>query len=80
LAKTPTTLEVDVAKMNGCNAFHEAMLKAQGKERMVPKTFARNNLAKGGVNKDLSGGATSGVKQQLRKGKASSSPKNYTKV
>lgn len=66
-----------MAKMNGCNAHMggtNAAAGSQGGGRMVPKSFARNGLSKGGVNKDLSGGATSGVKQQLKAGKASAGP------
>jgi len=66
-----------MAKMNGCNDHMggtKSDARAQGSNRMTPKSFARNNLSKGGVNKDLGGGATSGAKQQLPAGKASSSP------
>lgn len=66
-----------MAKMNGVNAHMGGMKGdggAQAGGRVAPRTFARNGLSKGGVNKDLGGGATSGVKQGLRAGKASSSP------
>jgi hypothetical protein len=58
------------AKMGGLEKSYYDKLKAQGKGRIVPKTFARNNLSMGGVNKDLGGGATSGVKQALPAGRA----------
>ena len=43
-------------KMNGCN---EGMAAPSGSyaKRMNPNDFARNNLAKNGVNQDLGGGA-----------------------
>ncbi len=66
-----------MAKMNGVNAHMGGMKGDGGPQsggRMAPRSFARNGLSKGGVNKDLSGGATSGVKQQLRAGKASAGP------
>lgn len=63
------------AKMNGANAHFHAMRKSQGTMRVTPGTFARNGLSKGGVNKDLGGGATSGVKQGLSAGKASADSK-----
>jgi hypothetical protein len=37
---------------------YQVKLKPQGAGRMNPSQFARNNLAQGGVNKDLGGGAT----------------------
>jgi hypothetical protein len=66
-----------MGKMNGCNDHMGGTrgdARAQGRSRIAPSSFGRNNLSKGGVNKDLGGGATSGVKQGLRAGKASSSP------
>jgi hypothetical protein len=62
-------------KMGGCNDHMGGMKsngEAQGKGRVSPKTSCRNSLSKGGVNKDLGGGAKSGVKQKLAAGKASS--------
>lgn len=66
-----------MAKMNGCNSHMGGTgcsSASQAKGRMAPSSFARNGLSKGGVNKDLGGGAKSGVKQALPAGKASSSP------
>lgn len=66
-----------MAKMNGVNAHMGGTSGSAGPQaggRMSPKSFARNGLSKGGVNKDLGGGARSGVKQGLAAGKASSSP------
>lgn len=57
-----------MAKMGGCNAHYYDTLKAQGKTRKTPGEFARNGLSKGGVNKDLGGGAKSGAKQGLKAG------------
>jgi hypothetical protein len=51
-----------MAKMNGCNEDYKVKLVAQGKGRVAPSSFARNDLAKGGVNKDLGGGAKSAGK------------------
>lgn len=66
-----------MAKMNGCNYPHEAMKKSQGTNRATPGTFARNNLAKGGVNARLTksggsvkpGGASQGKHHLMPKGK-----------
>lgn len=59
-----------MGKMNGCNAQFETMKKAQGKNRVTPGTFARNQLSKGGVNKDLGGGAKSGSGGSVKSGGA----------
>jgi len=61
-----------MAKMNGCNDHMggtKSDARAQGSNRMTPKSFARNNLSKGGVNKDLGGGATSGLNNNSLLGK-----------
>jgi hypothetical protein len=58
------------AKMGGSEKSYHDKLKSQGKGRVVPATFARNSLSMGGVNSDLGGGAKSGIKQPLGKGKA----------
>ena len=47
-----------MAKMGGCNDNIRIGTQSQGTMRINPGTFKRNNLAKGGVNKDLGGGAT----------------------
>jgi len=39
-----------MAVKNGCNLTYKVMLKPQGEGRMNPASFARNNMAKGGVN------------------------------
>jgi hypothetical protein len=64
-----------MAKMNGCNSHFESSKQAQGKGRKTPGDFARNGLSKGGVNKDLGGGAKSGVKQGLGAGRANMNTK-----
>ena len=46
-----------MASKAGCNRDYKVMLKPQGAGRMNPSSFARQDLAKGGVNKDLGGGA-----------------------
>lgn len=58
-----------MAKMGGCNYEHNNMLQAQGKGRMTPSAFARNNMGKGGVN-DHQGGTKTSYKQPVAKGKA----------
>lgn len=47
-----------MAKMGGCNDNIRIGTQSQGTMRINPGTFKRNNLAQGGVNKDLGGGAT----------------------
>lgn len=39
-----------MASKAGCNKDYTAKLSSQGKGRMAPAQFARNNMAKGGVN------------------------------
>lgn len=46
-----------MAKMNGCNADMPTGPIGKNSTRMNPNDFARNNLAKNGVNQDLGGGA-----------------------
>jgi hypothetical protein len=51
--------------MGGCNKDYKILIQNPGikaKSRLVPAEFARNDLAKGGVNKDLGGGAKSAGK------------------
>ena len=51
-----------MAKMNGCNTGFMDMKGAQGKMRVVPAQWARNNLSKGGVN-DHAGGTDKPAKK-----------------
>lgn len=54
-----------MASMGGCNKDYKILIQNPGikaKSRLVPAEFARNDLAKGGVNKDLGGGAKSAGK------------------
>lgn len=44
----------------GCNKFEKPKPSGNHSQRVNPAQFARNNLAKGGVNKDLGGGAKPG--------------------
>ncbi len=67
-----------MAEMNGVNKHmggYNIKKPSHGKGRMNSTTFARNNLAMGGVNTDLGGSAKSGVKQQLGKGKVNANTK-----
>lgn len=43
-------LGVNMAEKNGCNKGTPAKPSGQNSTRMNPNAFARNNLAKGGVN------------------------------
>lgn len=58
-----------MAKMGGCNYEHNNTLQAQGKGRMTPSQFSRNNLSMGGHNDHL-GGTKTPYKQPIAKGKA----------
>lgn len=50
-----------MASKAGCNS-EKAVPSGKNSTRMNPAQFARNNLSKGGVNKDLGGGAKSAGK------------------
>ena len=39
-----------MAKMGGCNYEFNSASSPQGKGRVTPSSFARNNLSKGGTN------------------------------
>jgi hypothetical protein len=59
-----------MARMNGCNAQFENHEESPRKEPCNPWDFCRNQLSKGGVNKDLGGGAKSGSGGSVKAGGA----------
>jgi hypothetical protein len=50
-----------------CNYEHNNSLKPQGKGRVAPSSFARNNLAKGGVNAQMLGSLSKSTGTAKRK-------------
>lgn len=46
-------------KMGGCDAHHFEKMKPQGKNAVTPGQWSRNNMSKGGVNKDMGSGSQS---------------------
>jgi len=60
---------VNMVKAGGKGYFFERGQVPQGEGRINPGDFARNGLSMGGVNKDLGGGTSGGVSQQLSAGK-----------
>ena len=49
-----------MASKGGCNKFDTPKPSGNNSSRMKPAQFARNNLAKGGVNKDRTNGVLKG--------------------
>lgn len=59
-----------MAKMGGCNYEFNSANSPQGKGRVTPSTFARNNMSKGGVNGHLGGTDAKAPKMDKAAGKA----------
>lgn len=60
-----------MAKMGGCNYEFKSASSPQGKGRVTPSTFSRNNLSKGGVNDHIGGTDKAGKKPALGAGRSS---------
>jgi len=57
-----------MAKMGGCDYQHASTKSPQGKGRVTPSSFARNNMSMGGVNDHLGGSDTKGKSPALKSG------------